>query len=61
MQTAISLILATLVAVRIMIIGCFYSVSPERISRTFGLEMLHLADAGAGFGMPLHNVGDDAI
>jgi len=33
---AIPLILAALMAVGIMVIGCFYLVSPERISGTFG-------------------------
>ena len=36
--TAISLSLAALIAVGIMVIGCFYLVSPERISGTFGLK-----------------------
>ena len=35
---AISLILAVLIAVGIIVIGCFYLVSPERISGTFGLK-----------------------
>src|SRR6516225_3713600 len=38
MHYAIPLILATLVAVGIIVIGCFYLVSPERISGTFGLR-----------------------
>jgi len=35
---AISLSLAALIAVGIIVIGCFYLVSPERISGTFGLK-----------------------
>jgi len=38
MLNAIPLILAALIAVGIMVIGCFYLVSPERISGTFGLK-----------------------
>ena len=38
MQTALPLILAALLAVGIIVIGCFYLVSPERISGTFGLK-----------------------
>src|SRR5215469_16622114 len=38
MHNAILLILAALIAVGIIVIGCFYLVSPERISRTFGLK-----------------------
>ena len=38
MLNAISLSLAALVAVGIIVIGCFYLVSPERISGTFGLK-----------------------
>ena len=38
MNNAIPLILAALVAVAIIVIGCFYLVSPERISGTFGLK-----------------------
>jgi hypothetical protein len=38
MQNAIPLILAALLAVGIIVIGCFYLVSPERISGTFGLK-----------------------
>ena len=38
MPNAIPLSLAALVAVGIIVIGCFYLVSPERISRTFGLK-----------------------
>jgi hypothetical protein len=57
----IPLIVATLIAVRIIVIGCFYLVSPERILGTFGLKMPHLADPAAGFGIPLHNVSDYAF
>jgi uncharacterized membrane protein len=38
MHSAIPIALATLIAVAIIIIGCFYLVSPERISGSFGLK-----------------------
>src|SRR5215468_6920550 len=38
MHDAVPLILAALLAVGIIVIGCFYLVSPERISGTFGLK-----------------------
>ena len=38
MHNAIPLILAALMAVGSIVIGCFYLVSPERISGTFGLK-----------------------
>jgi uncharacterized membrane protein len=38
MLNAILLILAAFLAVGIIVIGCFYLVSPERISRSFGLK-----------------------
>jgi hypothetical protein len=38
MHNAIPLILAALIAVAIIVIGCFYLASPERISGTFGLK-----------------------
>ena len=38
MHNAILLILAAVLAVGIIVIGCFYLVSPERISGTFGLK-----------------------
>jgi hypothetical protein len=38
MQNAIPLILAALLALGIIVIGCFYLLSPERISGTFGLK-----------------------
>jgi hypothetical protein len=38
MLNAILLSLAALVAVGIIVIGCFYLVSPERISGSFGLK-----------------------
>ena len=38
MQNAIPLLLAALLAVAIIVIGCFYLLSPERISGTFGLK-----------------------
>jgi len=38
MQIAIPLTLAALIAVGIIVIGCFYLVSPERISGSFGLK-----------------------
>ena len=61
MHNAIPLILAALMALGIIVVGCFYLVSPERILGTFGLTMLHPADAATGFGMPLHNVSDYAF
>ena len=38
MSNAIPLSLAALMAAAIIVIGCFYLVSPERISKSFGLE-----------------------
>jgi Domain of unknown function (DUF4267) len=38
MLNAMPLSLAALIAVGIIVIGCFYLVSPERISGTFGLK-----------------------
>jgi hypothetical protein len=38
MHYAIPVILAALLAVAIIVIGCFYLVSPEQISGTFGLK-----------------------
>jgi hypothetical protein len=38
MHNAIPLILAALLALAIIVIGCFYLASPERISGTFGLK-----------------------
>jgi hypothetical protein len=38
MHNAITLSVAALMAVGIIVIGCFYLVSPERISGTFGLR-----------------------
>jgi hypothetical protein len=38
MHNAIPLSLAALMAVAIIVIGCFYLVSPERISGSFGLK-----------------------
>ena len=38
MHNAIPLIVAALIAVAIIVIGCFYLVSPERILGTFGLK-----------------------
>ena len=38
MHNAIPLSLAALMAVAIMVIGCFYILSPERISGTFDLK-----------------------
>src|SRR5262249_47204314 len=38
MHNAIPLILAAIMAVGIIVIGCFYLVSPARISGTFGLK-----------------------
>jgi len=38
MNNGLPRILAALMAVAIIVIGCFYVVSPERISGTFGLK-----------------------
>ena len=38
MHNAIPLAVAALIAAGIIVIGCFYLVSPERISGTFGLK-----------------------
>ena len=38
MEKDILLVLAVLIAVSIIVIGCFYISSPERISGTFGLR-----------------------
>jgi hypothetical protein len=38
MHNTIPLSLAALIAVAIIVIGCFYLISPERISGTFGLK-----------------------
>ena len=38
MHNAIPLTMAALIAVGIIVIGCFYLVSPQRISGTFGLK-----------------------
>ena len=38
MRDAIPLILAGLIAVGIIVIGCFYLLSPDRVSRSFGLK-----------------------
>ena len=39
MHNAVPLILTALIAVGIIVIGCFYLLSPERISGTFGLKL----------------------
>jgi hypothetical protein len=38
MNDAIPMTVAALIAVGIFVIGCFYLISPERISGTFGLK-----------------------
>ena len=38
MHTAIPFYLAALLAVAIIVIGCFYVVSPERMTGSFGLK-----------------------
>ncbi len=38
MHNAVPLILAILIAVGIIVIGCFYLASPQRISASFGLK-----------------------
>ena len=67
MLNAIPLILAALMAVGIIVIGCFYLVSPERISGTFGLKPLAF-DAGTrawlrpkGIRVLRENLADTAI
>jgi hypothetical protein len=50
MHNAIPLIVAVLIAVGIIVIGCFYLLSPERISGTFGLKPPASATIGGFFG-----------
>jgi len=38
MHTTIPLIVAALISVAIIVIGCFYIAAPERVSRSFGLR-----------------------
>jgi uncharacterized membrane protein len=38
MHNAVPLILAAFIAVGIIVIGCFYLLSPERVSGSFGLK-----------------------
>lgn len=38
MYNAVPLVLAALIAAAVIVIGCFYLVSPERISKSFGLK-----------------------
>ena len=38
MHNAIALLLAALLAVGVIVLGCFYLVSPQRISGSFGLK-----------------------
>ena len=38
MHNAIPFVLATLIAMAIIVIGCYYLASPERISGSFGLK-----------------------
>jgi hypothetical protein len=38
MENAIPLVLAALIAVGIIVIGCFYLAAPQRISGSFGLK-----------------------
>lgn len=47
MHNAIPLSLAAFIAVGIMVIGCFYLVSPQRISGGFGLKQPSDADTRA--------------
>jgi hypothetical protein len=61
MHNAIPLIRSALMALGIIVIGCFDLVSPERILGTFGLKVLHPADAAAKFGISLHSVSDYAF
>jgi len=39
MHTAIPSYLAAVLAVAIIVIGCFYVISPERMTRSFGLKL----------------------
>ena len=53
MLNAVPLTLAALIAVAIIVIGCFYLVSPERISGTFGLKPPASDADTRGFRLPI--------
>ena len=57
MLNAMPLSLAALMAVGIMVIGCFYLVSPERISGSFGLKP-PASDADTGAWLRLKGIRD---
>jgi hypothetical protein len=59
MHNAIPLILAALIAVGIMVIGCFYLASPERVSGSFGLK-LPASDADTRAWLRLKGIRDVA-
>jgi len=59
MFSAIPLILAALIAVAIIVIGCFYLASPERISASFGLKPL-ASDANTRAWLRLKGIRDVA-
>lgn len=59
MYNAIPLILAALIAVGIIVIGCFYLLSPERISGSFGLKP-PASDAGTRAWLRLKGIRDVA-
>jgi hypothetical protein len=59
MHYAIPLILSALIAVGIMVIGCFYVISPQRISGGFGLK-LPASDADTQAWLRLKGIRDVA-
>jgi uncharacterized membrane protein len=59
MYSAIPLSLAALMAVTIIVIGCFYLVSPERITGSFGLK-LPASDADTRAWLRLKGIRDVA-
>ena len=59
MHSAIPVSLAALMAVSIMVIGCFYLLSPGRISRSFGLKP-PASDADTGAWLRLKGIRDVA-
>jgi uncharacterized membrane protein len=59
MQATILLSLAALMAVAIIVIGCFYLVSPDRMTGSFGLK-LPAPDADTGAWLRLKGIRDIA-
>ena len=57
MHNAILLSLAALMAVAIIVIGCFYLVSPERMTGSFGLKP-PASDADTRAWLPLKGIRD---